>query len=53
MCSTSFHTAAGMTNAFLPEFEGNFKEYDADLRRRKGADADQPHRVTYKKLVRS
>src|SRR5437763_1090818 len=34
-------------------FEGNFKEYDADLRRRKGADADQPHRVTYKKLVRS
>ena len=34
-------------------FEGNFKEYDADLRRRKGADADTPHRVTYKKLVRS
>ena len=34
-------------------FEGNFKEYDADLRRRKGSDADQPHRVTYKKLVRS
>ena len=33
--------------------EGNFKEYDADLRRRKGADADTPHRVTYKKLVRS
>jgi hypothetical protein len=27
--------------------------YDADLRRRKGADADTPHRVTYKKLVRS
>jgi len=24
-----------------------------DLRRRKGADADTPHRVTYKKLVRS
>jgi energy-dependent translational throttle protein EttA len=33
-------------------FEGNFKE-SADLRRRKGADADTPHRVTYKKLVRS
>ena len=33
--------------------EGNFKEYDADLRRRKGADADTPHRVTYNKLVRS
>lgn len=33
--------------------EGNFKEYDADLRRRKGAEAERPHRVTYKKLVRS
>jgi hypothetical protein len=33
--------------------EGNVKGYDADLRRRKGADADTPHRVTYKKLVRS
>ena len=32
---------------------GNFKEYDADFRRRKGADADQPHRVTHEKLVRS
>ena len=53
MCIISFHAAAGMTNTFLSEFEGNFKEYDADLRRRKGADADQPHRVTYKKLVRS
>ena len=29
MCSMSFHTAAGMTNAFLPEFDGNLKEYDA------------------------
>ena len=38
---------------FIMGSQGNFKEYDADLRRRKGADADQPHRVTYKKLVRS
>ena len=36
-----------------PCSEGNFKEYDADLKRRKGADAEQPHRVSYKKLVRS
>jgi hypothetical protein len=42
-----------MTNTQAMWFEGNFKEYDADLRRRKGADADTPHRVTYKKLVRS
>ena len=33
-------------------FEGNFQEYHADLRRRKGAAADQPHRLKYRKLVR-
>ena len=33
-------------------FEGNYQSYIEDLKRRKGADADQPHRVRYKKLVR-
>ena len=33
-------------------FEGNFQEYHADLKRRKGAAADQPHRLKYRKLVR-
>jgi len=33
-------------------FEGNYKEYEADLHKRKGAEADQPHRIKYKKLVR-
>jgi energy-dependent translational throttle protein EttA len=42
-----------MTNAEVVWFEGIFKEYDADLRRRKGTDANTPHRVAYKKLVRS
>ena len=46
-------TALGMNNAQGVWFEGNVKECEADLRRRKGADADTPHRVTYKKLVRS
>ena len=32
-------------------FEGNYQEYAADLKRRKGVDADQPHRIRYKKLV--
>jgi ATP-binding cassette ChvD family protein len=32
-------------------YEGNYQEYAADLRRRKGASADQPHRIRYKKLV--
>ncbi len=33
-------------------FEGNFQDYHADLKRRKGAAADQPHRLKYRKLVR-
>jgi ATPase subunit of ABC transporter with duplicated ATPase domains len=33
-------------------FEGNFAAYIEDLKRRKGPDADQPHRIKYKKLVR-
>jgi sulfate-transporting ATPase len=31
-------------------FEGNYQEYVQDLRRRKGEDADQPHRLRYKPL---
>ncbi len=31
-------------------FEGNFAEYVQDLRRRKGEDADQPHRIRFKPL---
>jgi ATP-binding cassette ChvD family protein len=33
-------------------FEGNYGAYIEDLKRRKGPDADQPHRIKYKKLVR-
>ncbi len=33
--------------------EGNYKEYEADLHRRKGIDADQPKRIKYKALVRA
>ncbi|MBI5016532.1 MAG: energy-dependent translational throttle protein EttA [Deltaproteobacteria bacterium] len=32
-------------------FEGNYQEYEADKRRRLGAEADQPHRIRYRKLV--
>jgi len=32
-------------------FEGNFADYEADRKRRLGTDADQPHRIKYKKLV--
>ncbi|GAB4298943.1 MAG: energy-dependent translational throttle protein EttA [Desulfuromonadia bacterium] len=33
-------------------FEGNYSEYEEDRRRRLGADADRPHRITYRKLTR-
>ncbi|HET9294182.1 MAG TPA: energy-dependent translational throttle protein EttA [Gemmatimonadales bacterium] len=32
-------------------FEGNYQEYAADFKRRKGIAADQPHRIKYRKLV--
>ncbi len=33
-------------------FNGNFSAYHEDFKRRKGKDADQPHRVKYRKLTR-
>jgi sulfate-transporting ATPase len=32
-------------------FEGNYQEYEADRKRRLGIEADQPHRIKYKKLA--
>jgi ATP-binding cassette ChvD family protein len=32
-------------------FEGNYADYEADKHRRLGTDADQPHRIKYKKLT--
>jgi ATP-binding cassette ChvD family protein len=32
-------------------YEGNYQEYEADRKRRLGADADQPHRIRYRKLI--
>ena len=33
-------------------FEGNYSDYEADRRRRLGAEADQPHRIKYRALTR-
>jgi ATP-binding cassette ChvD family protein len=33
-------------------FEGNYQEYVEDFKRRKGAEAAQPHRIRYKPLTR-
>jgi sulfate-transporting ATPase len=34
-------------------FEGNYQDYETRRRERLGQEADQPHRIKYKKLVRS
>jgi energy-dependent translational throttle protein EttA len=34
-------------------FAGNYQDYEADRKRRLGAEADQPHRIKYRKLTRS
>ncbi|HEX5757971.1 MAG TPA: energy-dependent translational throttle protein EttA [Thermoanaerobaculia bacterium] len=34
-------------------FEGNYQAYEEDRRRRLGAEADQPHRIRYRKLTRA
>ena len=31
-------------------FEGNYEDYEKDHKRRAGADADQPHRIKYRKI---
>lgn len=33
-------------------FEGNYSEYEEDRHKRLGAQADRPHRITYRKLTR-
>jgi ATP-binding cassette ChvD family protein len=47
------HILAFEGNSETVWFEGNYQSYIEDLKRRKGADADQPHRIAYKKLVRA
>ena len=44
------HILAFEGNSEVVWFEGNYAEYVEDLRRRKGDDADSPHRIRYKKL---
>jgi sulfate-transporting ATPase len=45
------HILAFEGNSEVVWYEGNYAEYSADLKRRKGVDANQPHRIRYKKLV--
>ena len=44
------HILAFEGNSEVVFFQGNYADYAEDLKRRKGEDANQPHRIRYKKL---
>ncbi len=46
------HILAFEGDSHVEWFEGNYQDYDADLHRRRGTDADQPHRHKFKPLQR-
>ncbi|MBY0318518.1 MAG: energy-dependent translational throttle protein EttA [Reyranella sp.] len=47
------HMLAFEGDSHVEWFEGNYQDYEADKHRRLGTDADQPHRIKYKPLVRN
>ena len=47
------HILAFEGNSAVTWFEGNYSEYEEERRRRLGAEADRPHRITYRKLTRT
>ena len=44
------HILAFEGDSHIEWFEGNYQEYEKDRRRRMGADADQPHRIKYRRI---
>ncbi|HPF70273.1 MAG TPA: energy-dependent translational throttle protein EttA, partial [Candidatus Krumholzibacteria bacterium] len=46
------HTLAFEGDSEVRWYEGSFSEYEADRKERLGMDADQPHRIKYRKLTR-
>jgi sulfate-transporting ATPase len=44
------HMLAFEGDSFVTWFEGNYEEYERDRRRRLGADAEQPHRLRYRRI---
>ncbi len=46
------HILAFEGDSYVHWFNGNFSSYQEDYRRRKGKEADQPHRIKYRKLTR-
>ena len=47
------HILAFEGNSSIEWFEGNYQAYEEDRRRRLGSDADQPHRIKYKPIIRA
>jgi sulfate-transporting ATPase len=45
------HILAFESESEVVWFEGNYQDYEADRHRRLGAEADQPHRIKYRKLT--
>ncbi len=46
------HILAFESNSEVRWFEGNYQQYEEDRRQRLGHEADQPHRIKYKRLTR-
>ena len=44
------HILAFEGDSHVEWFEGNFQDYEKDKKRRLGADADQPHRIKYRRI---
>lgn len=47
------HILAFEGDSHVEWFEGNYADYEADRKRRLGQEADQPHRIKYRKLTRN
>jgi energy-dependent translational throttle protein EttA len=47
------HMLAFEGDSHVEWFEGNFQDYEADKKRRLGIDADQPHKIKYKRFARA
>ena len=45
------HILAFEGDSHVEWFPGNFSDYEADRKRRLGDEADQPHRMKYKRLA--
>ncbi|HYS46259.1 MAG TPA: ATP-binding cassette domain-containing protein, partial [Rhizomicrobium sp.] len=47
------HMLAFEGDSHVEWFEGNYQDYEADKKRRLGIDADQPHKIKYKRFARA